>query len=87
MDFMAEIIDPEIYGLPKRTLLEKEGRTLYLVIDRKSRVIMADGRKIMLKVEQIRSADPKIKIGLKINAPLCSKTKAFLEEAGLKVIL
>ena len=82
---MSKPLDPELYGLPKRTVLEKKGQTIYIVIDRKSRIIMADGKKMMQKVEAIRSVEPKAKVGLKISAPLCSKTKVFLEEAGISI--
>lgn len=83
---MPKSLDPELYGLPKRTVLEKKGQTVYIVIDRKSRIIMADGKKIMQKVEAIRSFEPAARVGLKTSAPLCSKTKSFLEEADVTVL-
>jgi len=80
-------VDPKRYGLHARTVLEQiDEQTLALVIDRKSRIIMADGRKILDKVEQIRTIQPDLQLLLKTSAPLCSKTLAFLKQADIQVL-
>ncbi len=79
-------IDPKKFGLHTRTVLEQvDEQTLALVMDRKSRIIMADGTKILEKVEHIHGVDPDITILLKTSAPLCSKTRTLLQDAGLIV--
>ncbi len=47
---------------------------------------MADGRKILEKAQKIKDALPGTVVVLKTTAPVCSKTKAFLEEAGIQVL-
>ena len=81
------MIDPAEYGLPSRTHLESlNNYHLALVINRKSRIIMSDGRKIMDKIEKIKSIQKNVKVSVKTNAPMCSKTLAFLKENKIDVI-
>ena len=83
---MPEYLDPKEFGLPPRTVIEKiAADTLAIVIDRKSRIIMADGKKIVDKAEKIRQERPAIKIILKSSAPVCGKTSNFLSEHGIDV--
>jgi hypothetical protein len=84
---MNNSIDPKTFGLPPKTVIEQiNGNHLAIVISRKSRIIMSDGRKILEKAGKIKMVHPKSKISLKISAPLCSKTKKFLEERGIDVV-
>ncbi len=47
---MSNIIDPKQFGLPPRTVLEQiDDSTMALVVNRKSRIIMKDGEKIVEK--------------------------------------
>ena len=39
-------IDPKLYGLHSRIILRKNKKDIYIVIDRKSRIIMKDGHRI-----------------------------------------
>lgn len=79
-------IDPKEFGLHARTVLEQvDEHTVALVMDRKSRIIMADGRKIVEKVEKIQKVRPKITVVLKTSAPVCSKTTTFLEKSGITI--
>ena len=81
-------LDPKIFGLPARTVIEQLDKdTIALVIDRKSRIIMADGKKILEKLHKIIDAQPLIDVALKTTAPVCSKTKAFLKSEGIQLIL
>ena len=76
-------LDPKKYGLNTRTvLIENERKEIIIVINRKSRIIMKDGRKILEKVRKIQQQENKI-ISVKTNAPLCSKTKQHLQELSL----
>ena len=80
------IIDPKKFGLSSKTVIEQISKNnLAIVISRKSRLIMSDGKKLLNKVEAIKGFQPKAKVILKISAPLCSKTKKFLEDRGIAV--
>jgi len=84
---MNMILDPKEFGLPARTVIEQIDKgTIALIIDRKSRIIMADGKKILEKLCKIRTAPLSVGIALKTTAPVCSKTKTFLESHGVKLI-
>jgi hypothetical protein len=84
---MKKIVDPKEVGLPSKTVIEQVGRDhLAIVISRKSRVIMADGRKILEKAGKIKEAKPRSKVSLRTTAPVCSKTAAFLKENGIDII-
>jgi hypothetical protein len=84
---MSKTIDPQQFSLPARTVIEKLGDNHYaLVLDRKSRVIMADGKKLVAKAEKIKDAEPGIKISLRSTAPVCSKTIRFLADNGIELI-
>ncbi len=51
---MNNILNPRQFGLPSRTILEKiNQKTIALVINRKSRIIMADGRKMDIGFELV----------------------------------
>lgn len=80
------ILNPKDYGLPTRTVLEQAGDTIIIVMNRKSRIIMADGRKILEKARKIQEVDPTATIALKTTAPICSKTSKFLEDEGIRVV-
>ena len=83
---MADMIDPKQFGIPKTTRIEKlDEKSLAILIDRKSRIIMADGRKVLDKSEKILSVLPQATIILKTSAPVCSKTIQFLKEKGILV--
>lgn len=83
---MKKFIDPKLYGLPPSTKLIQAGTNQYdIVIQRKSRIIMKDGEGILAKANKIKSHVPNAKIKLKTSAPVCSKTKAFLEAHGISI--
>ncbi len=80
-------VDPKKFGLHYRTVLQQlDPGTLALVMDRKSRIIMADGRKILEKIEKIQQVQPETRVVLKTSAPVCSKTLALLKEHGVAVL-
>ena len=81
-------LNPRDYGLSARTLIEKiDKNTIALIIDRKSRIIMTDGKKILKKIHQIKETLPAVRVELITTAPVCSKTKTFLEGEGVEVKL
>lgn len=83
---MTQKIDPASFGLHRTTQLEKNGARHYtLVINRKSRIIMKDGRQILSKVEKIKSTISDAVVDVRTTAPVCSKTMTFLEDQGISV--
>ena len=83
---IRKLIDPKEFGLPARTVIEELAKNrLALVINRKSRLIMADGRKIMAKATKIREARPGCQLTIRTTAPVCSKTVKFLVDEGIEV--
>ncbi len=84
---MVDTIDPKKYGLHPRTVLKKiTGRHIAIVIDRKSRIIMSDGKKILEKAEKIKEKNKNMKVSLETTAPVCSKTKNFLSDEGIELM-
>lgn len=84
---MSDHLDPTKFGLPPRTVLKQIGQdAIAIIINRKSRIIMADGRKIVEKAEKIREVMPKAQIAFRTTAPICSKTKIYLEEQSIQVL-
>ena len=80
---MGKRLDPGKFNLPPKTVLEEDANgQLTLVIDRKSRIVMADGRKIVAKAEKIRMNRSDYPINLKSTAPICSKTVSYLADHG-----
>ena len=80
-------VDPKTFGLTAATRIEQSDKDTYaIVIQRKSRIIMKDGKTLLEKVEKIRSRYPAANVSLRTTAPVCSKTRAFLKENGVSVI-
>ena len=80
-------VDPQKYKLSKRINLKKGPSGLFVVIDRKSRVIMKDAHRILKIANQIKTIEPDIKIGVFSTAPVCSKTRVFLSDNNLHITL
>ena len=77
---------PEEFGLPAKTVLEQvDDNTIAIVIDRKSRLIMSDGKKVFEKAKKIKSILPEATVTLKTTAPVCSKTITFLQGKGIEI--
>lgn len=84
---MGKLIDPKEFGLHPRTVVEDIGKDRFaIVIMRKSRIIMSDGKKILEKAEKIKKDRPKARVSLKTSAPICSKTVAFLKEHKIEIM-
>jgi len=80
-------LDPKKFGLPARTLLEQiDDSLIAIVMKRKSRIVMADGKKILEKARKIKQVRMSAAIALKTTAPVCSKTIRFLEAEGIQLI-
>ena len=72
-------IDPTQYNLfPRVDLRQGKPNDIYIVINRKSRIIMKDGIKILEMVKKINKVDWNKRVSVLTSAPVCSKTKQFL---------
>ena len=77
-------IDPTQYNLSSRVDLRQDrSGGLIIVIDRKSRIIMKDGMRVLEMVKKINKIDPKKNISVRTSAPICSKTKKLLLENNI----
>lgn len=79
-------IDPEKFGLSKRTKLYENKNKVLIKVDRKSRIIMKDGLRFVEIVKKIRKNKKEQKVALLTNAPLCSKTKIFLTKKNISIL-
>jgi hypothetical protein len=81
-------INPKRYSINSRaSIFRTTNGGILVVINRKSRIIMKDGHKIIENVKKINKIEKDVKINIKIKAPLCSKTKIFLEKNGVFLIV
>lgn len=84
---MAKYLDPKLYGLHAKTVVEEiDEETIALVLHRKSRIIMSDGKKIVEKIIKIKKYEPKKTFCLKTTGPVCSKTRSYLENEGIRIL-
>ena len=77
-------LEPHLYGLSARTNLVQIDNSIGIVIDRKSRIIMKDGHRIVKQAHaiQIKKNKPVILI---TSAPVCSKTKQYLSANNILI--
>ena len=79
-------VDPKKYNLSSRiSLQENSSNELCIVINRKSRIIMKDGYRILEIAEKIKQVENKRKVKVLSSAPVCSKTRDFLNKKGLSL--
>ena len=78
-------IDPKKYNLTSRTTLYKKMNDIFIIIDRKSRIIMKDGHRISEQAKSILSVEPGIRIRVATSAPVCTKTKKYLRQVDIEV--
>ena len=79
-------INPLSVGAPLRSKLAIDlNKNIYIVKNIKSRIIMKDGIKIVDIAKSIQ-AQKSTKKYLATTAPVCSKTKKYLEENQIKTV-
>ena len=79
-------VAPTHYNLSARTkLLMDEKGTLFILVDRKSRVVMKDGHRIVSIAERIKEVNQNKNISLLTSAPVCSKTEVFLNKNNILI--
>ena len=59
---------------------------IFIIIDRKSRIIMKDGNRIFKQSKSIWSAEPSCHIKVATSAPMCAKTKEYLRKINIEVL-
>jgi hypothetical protein len=80
------LIDPKKFGLSPRTVLGQLSPKHFVIIkDRKSRIIMKDGKQILEQINLMLENKPNFKISLATNTPICSKTTKYFNEEGIKI--
>jgi len=83
---MPRLIDPKLFGLHSSTKIEQTGEKQFIIIiKRKSRIIMNDGEKIVVKAALIREKVPGAVVSLRTTAPVCGKTKAMLQDNKVEI--
>ncbi len=78
-------IDPKKFNLSKKVVIEKTTSSLSIIINRKTRIIMKDGRRLLEQANQIKKVSNK-PVSIFTTAPVCSKTKAFLSNNNVEII-
>ena len=77
-------LSPKDYGLNSKVKLIQSDDHIGIVIDRKSRIIMKDGIRILDQVNKIKKNKNHV-IRLYTSAPVCSKTKVFLNKRDILI--
>ena len=77
-------LEPQPYGLSNKTNLVRIDNSIGIVIDRKSRIIMKDGDRIVKQAHAIQVKENKPVI-LITSAPVCSKTKQYLSANNILI--
>ena len=79
-------IDPRRYNLsPRLNLQQNKLNELFIIIDRKSRVVMKDAHRILETVNRIQSIEKDRYVSVLTSAPVCSKTRIFLSDNSISV--
>ena len=78
-------IDPKKFNLSKKVVIKKTTNSLSIIINRKTRIIMKDGRRLLEQANQIKKVSNK-PVSIFTTAPVCSKTKAFLSNNNVEII-
>lgn len=78
-------VNPKQYNLNARIRLKKSGKNIFIVLERKSRVIMKDGYRILEIVKKIRDFETGKNVCVLSGAPVCSKTQKFLTKNNITI--
>ena len=80
-----KLIDPLTVGAPKRSNVARDSdNNIYIVKNIKSRIIMKDGLKLLALAKKVKTVK-NVTVSLATTAPVCSKTKKYLEENEIKI--
>ncbi len=83
---MNKPVDPKKFGLHPSTKIDQSDDNHFIIrIERKSRIIMNDGKKILDKILKIKVSLPDAVVSVYTTAPVCSKTIKFFEEHHVRI--
>lgn len=77
-------LNPKNFNIKSNIYIEDRGDNVCIIINRKSRIIMKDGERILGYVKAIQGALRK-PISIETSAPVCSKTKAYLQTQSVLI--
>lgn len=77
-------LNPKNFNIKSKIYIEDRGDNICIIINRKSRIIMKDGERILGYVKAIQGALRK-PISIETSAPVCSKTKAYLQTQSVLI--
>ncbi|MDD9887263.1 MAG: hypothetical protein OXU46_01400 [Candidatus Marinimicrobia bacterium] len=77
-------LNPKNFNIKSKIYIEDRGDNICIIINRKSRIIMKDGERILGYVKAIQGALRK-PISIETGAPVCSKTKAYLQTQSVLI--
>ena len=79
-------IDPKTFNLSNRlNIQENDKKDVFFIVDRKSRIIMKDGIRIFNQIQKVKEKRPNARFFLKTSAPICSKTKKYLNLRNIEI--
>ena len=79
-------VDPKAFNLSSRTNIQENDRNeVFFIINRKSRIIMKDGIRIFNQIQKVKEKRRKARFFLKTPAPVCSKTKKYLNQRKIEI--
>jgi len=83
---IKKTLNPADFGLKNTVNIVRESaHEISIIIDRKSRLVMKDGRRLLEQAEKIGQMEKGTRITIKTSAPVCSKTRAFLKQRDITV--
>lgn len=77
-------LDPKDYNIKSKIIIEDRNDEICIVVNRKSRIIMKDGERLLGHAKLIQNTIQK-SIAIETTAPVCSKTKAYLIKHGISI--
>ena len=79
-------VDPKTFNLSNRlNIQENDKKDVFFIVDRKSRIIMKDGIRIFNQIQKVKEKRPNARFFLKTSAPICSKTKKYLNLRNIEI--
>ena len=79
-------VDPKTFNLSNRlNIQENDKKDIFFIVDRKSRIIMKDGIRIFNQIQKVKEKRRNARFFLKTSAPICSKTKKYLNQRNIEI--
>ena len=79
-------LDSKVFNLSNRVnIQENDKKEVFLIIERKSRIIMKDGIRIFNQTQKVKEKRPNARFFLMTSAPVCSKTIKYLKQREIEI--